>query len=173
VQKTCFLLGFMGSGKSFWGPELATRLGLPFVDLDALIENAEACSIAELFSRQGESEFRLLEQRYLKASIAYAPCVLATGGGTPCFFDNLAWMGAHGITIYLKIPAPTLVSRLRAARAVRPLLANVPDGELENVVEKMLQEREAFYLQSQIIVEPSDGGSFLENLVAQIEALAG
>jgi shikimate kinase len=162
----------MGCGKSFLGPGLATRLGLPFVDLDALIAQAEGASIESIFAQKGETAFRYLEQRYLKESVVQAPYVLATGGGTPCFFENLEWMQAQGITIYLKTPVSVLAARLQKAQTTRPLLAAIPDADLEQFIDKMLQERAPFYMQAQIIAEyAADTEFLLDGLFAQIQAV--
>lgn len=174
VQKTCFLLGFMGSGKSYLGQQLALLLGIPFVDLDALIEKAEGISIAQLFTDLGESGFRQLERHYLLETGSYPPCVLATGGGTPCFFDSIDWMNKMGITIFLNTPSSVLVARLLEQRNTRPLLSGVPDKNLEAVVAKMLSERAPCYTKAQLTVEPGeDTALFLESLAAKIRHFSG
>ncbi len=173
VQKTCFLLGFMGSGKSFLGRQLAGMLGVPFVDLDVVIEKAEGYSIAQLFAGKGEAWFRNIERRYLLETGSYPPCVVATGGGTPCFFENMDWMNRHGITVFLNVPEPVLASRLLEQRKTRPLLAGVPDRDLEAFIEKLLAERSPWYSQAQLTVEPGEDTSlFLENLAAKIRDLS-
>lgn len=174
VQKTCFLLGFMGSGKSFYGKQLATLVGMPFVDLDALIEQAEGISIAQLFEKHGEHGFRQIEQRYLVETGTYPPCIVATGGGTPCFFSNIDWMNRQGVTVFLNTPEHVLVARLIKQRKTRPLLAGVPDKDLETVVRKMLLERSSCYSKAQITLEPGENTTlFLENLIAKIKAYPG
>lgn len=161
----------MGSGKSYWGQRLAKRLILPFVDLDKKIEDAEGKNIADIFAEQGEAEFRKLEQKYLRESDFHAPHILATGGGTPCFFDNMDWMQANGITVYLKTPIAVLAARLKAEMSSRPLLASVHETDLSEHIRQLLELREPVYSKAQIIVEPSgDSDSFLEYLIKQIQS---
>jgi len=156
MDKTCFLIGFMGSGKTYQGTRLAKRLGVPFVDLDERIETHEGRTIPKIFEQQGEAAFRRLERRYLHELEHEAPCVVATGGGTPCFFDNMDWMNAHGITVFLKTPVPVLAARLRADPGVRPLLANVPEDQLENYIARLLEQRAPYYLMAKAIAESVD-----------------
>lgn len=151
-----FLIGFMGCGKTYWGRLLAQKLDRPFDDLDDLIEARAKQSIAEIFKSKGEPEFRALERDALLATLNFSNLILATGGGAPCFFDNMDWMNAHGTTIYLKTPPTLLVERLRAEKHIRPLLAGVQDGDLLRFIEMKLSEREAYYLQAKIVVEQSE-----------------
>lgn len=95
-----FLIGFMGCGKTTLGRKLATRLGYTFYDLDHLLEEQAGMSVAEYFSSFGETAFRLAESEILKNTSYGENAVISTGGGLPCFFDNMDWMKAHGITLY-------------------------------------------------------------------------
>lgn len=165
---TIFLLGLMGSGKTWSGTRLAERLNLPFVDLDEDIEQGEGAAIAEIFERSGEAGFRLLEREYLHRLAGLAAAVVATGGGTPCFFDNLDWMNKHGTTVYLKTPVALLYSRLLTAREARPLLREIPPSQLEAYLKDLLQRREPFYQKAQITVEQTAGTDFLALLEAKI-----
>lgn len=173
VQKTCFLLGFMGSGKSYLGRQLAPLLGVPFVDLDAVIEKAEGYSIAQLFAGKGEAWFRRIERRHLLQTGSYPPCVVATGGGTPCFFENMDWMNRHGVTVFLNVPEQILISRLLEQRGSRPLLAGVPDQDIEPVIKQMFLERAPWYSKAQLTVEPGEALlPFLKALAAKIRDLS-
>lgn len=97
-----FLTGFMGCGKSFWGQQLAKERHIPFYDLDSYIEENEMCSINEIFATKGEDEFRKLENNYLSDLIhKKEKYVLATGGGTPCFYNNMKLINENGSTCYL------------------------------------------------------------------------
>lgn len=156
MDKTCFLIGFMGSGKTYQGIRLAKCLGVPFVDLDEHIEINERRTIAMIFEQQGEAAFRRIERRYLHELEHYAPCVVATGGGTPCFFDNMDWMNAHGTTIFLKTPMAVLVARLRADPGARPLLAGVPEDQLVNHIAHLLEQRAPYYSMAKVVVEGVD-----------------
>lgn len=146
----------MGAGKSFWGPRLAARGHVPFIDLDAYIEAGEGASIAGLFERVGEPGFRELERQYLHQIATLPPAVVATGGGTPCFFDNMHWMNNHGITIYLATPVAVLAARLRADQSTRPLLRQVAGRDLEAHIQTLLKQREPFYKQAAVIAEFSE-----------------
>lgn len=166
--KTCFLLGLMGSGKTWWGTRLAERLNRSFVDLDEQIESGEGLSINEIFEQVGEPGFRQLERDYLQGLAAEPTLVVATGGGTPCFFDNLAWMNANGITIYLKTPVSLLCNRLLTARETRPLLHGIPEHQLQVHLEHLLERREPFYLQAHITLDQTGEMDFLSLLEAKI-----
>lgn len=161
---TIFLLGPMGSGKSWLGIRLAERLNVTFIDLDQQIEQGEAATIAEIFERSGEAGFRELEHVYLRRLEGMAAAVVATGGGTPCFFDNMEWMNARGITIYLKTPPDILLSRLLPAQDTRPLLRGLSGQDLEAWLEKMLQQREPFYRKAHITLHQSGEPDFLSVL---------
>ena len=169
MRKICFLIGFMGCGKSYWGVRLAERLAVPFVDLDQLIESEEGCTIASIFDLKGERRFRQLERHYLQGLWNRAPLVVATGGGTPCFFDNMAWMNARGATIYLRTPASLLAARIRMDNTVRPLLNATKEGELEAYIGRVLEQRTPVYEQAHIILEQSGNDpDFLGRLLAAL-----
>lgn len=142
-----FIVGYMASGKSTFGRELAREKGIPFWDLDALVEESAGCSISDIFAREGEFFFRELERKVLHdLCVREGAFVLATGGGTPCFFDNMDCMNAAGHTLFLDTSFPELIGRLREQRGTRPLLAGLSDEELENFVRKHLASRLPFYL---------------------------
>jgi shikimate kinase len=141
-----FLIGFMGAGKSFWGKQWAKATAFPFFELDSLIETEMGKPITRIFLEEGEAFFRKMESKLLKQScLGHQNCILATGGGTPCFFDNMDWMNAHGTTIYLKATPQLLAGRLVGEKAQRPLLHDLPDAGLEAFIASKLAEREPFY----------------------------
>lgn len=150
-----FLVGFMGCGKSTKAKQLASRLNCAVVDLDAVIVAEQGKTIAEYFADHGEAAFRKLESDTLKNYDYPETCVVATGGGLPCFFDNMEWMNANGRTIYLQMTPPQLVSRLHN-REKRPLLKGMDDEQLLAFVEMKLAERNAFYTQAQLVVNAFD-----------------
>ncbi len=152
-----FLIGFMGSGKTTLGRPLARRLGYDFIDLDQLIEKREGMTIAEIFAARGEDHFRTLERTYLGSVIASGgDAVVSTGGGTPCFHDNMALMNANGVTVYLKLSPATLAGRLASAKVCRPLLADKSPEELLQYVADMLDVREEYYGRAKVVVaDPS------------------
>ncbi|MEE1947165.1 shikimate kinase [Pedobacter sp. KR3-3] len=150
-----FLVGFMGCGKSTKAKQLAHRLDCPVIDLDAVMVEREGQSIADYFATHGEAAFRELESQTLKTYAYPETCIVATGGGLPCFFDNIDWMNAHGITVYLQMTPPQLVSRLHN-REKRPLLKGMDDEQLLEFIIKKLDERNPFYNQAKVIVNSFD-----------------
>jgi shikimate kinase len=150
-----FLIGFMGCGKSTKAKQLANRLNCPVIDLDAVIVAEQGKTIAEYFAENGEAAFRKLESETLKNYRYPETCVVATGGGLPCFFDNMEWMNANGKTVYLQMTPSQLVSRLHN-REKRPLLKGMDDEQLLAFVETKLAERNAFYTQAQLVVNAFD-----------------
>jgi shikimate kinase len=149
-----FLIGFMGSGKTTYGRAAAVAAGMPFLDLDEVIETEAGKKITEIFAGEGEERFRMLEHEALRR-VAFLPgeAVIAVGGGTPCFFNNMSLMNDAGTTIYLKHPPHALVGNLQGQRTQRPLIAGMDDEELLAYIKEKLAEREAFYVQSKVILE--------------------
>ncbi len=152
-----YLIGFMGSGKSFTGYRLAKHLNRQFLDLDHRIEQQAGQTIRSLFEERGEVYFRRLEQRTLQATEAAPPSVISCGGGTPCFFNNMEWMNEHGLTIYLKTPEPVLFERLKQGRALRPLIRSKSDTELREYISDTLASRSAYYEQASIVFHNQTG----------------
>lgn len=150
-----FLLGFMGSGKTTIGRKLARQLGYAFVDLDQVIETRAAMSIPQYFNDFGESAFRELERECLQAGLPKQNVVVATGGGAPCYLDNMAWMNQNGMTVYLMLPPRALASRLKGSTN-RPLIHGLSGEELVSYIENKLAEREPFYKQSKCWVDGLD-----------------
>ncbi len=149
-----FLLGFMGSGKSYWGKKLSTSLDLPCFDLDKEIEKNEGLSIAAIFEAYGEAKFRQLEAQYLRLLAEKEALLLSCGGGTPCFSENMQFMNNNGTTLWLDVPVAVMVTRLKRNKNKRPLIKNLSDSELRLFVEEKLKERRAYYEQAQLIVNP-------------------
>jgi shikimate kinase len=143
-----FFIGFMGCGKTTWSRKLAAHLGYDFVDLDHLLEEQAGMTIAEYFATHGEDSFRILESEVLRQTPYTQNTVVSTGGGLPCFFDNMVWMNAHGKTVYIKLSPKTLVDRLERSKNKRPLLREKQGEELLAFITERLAEREAFYLQA-------------------------
>lgn len=142
-------------------------MDVPLLDLDRWIEEKEGQTIAELFAGQGEAGFRALEQQYLHRLAELPPAIVSLGGGTPCFFDNMAWINEHGHSVYLDVPLPTLLERLRRKPTRRPLLAQLPPEEWPAFLGKMLALRKPFYDQAhQTIVYTDDEEAFFEQLCA-------
>ena len=150
-----FLIGFMGCGKSTKAKQLANRLACPVIDLDAIIVAEQNQTIAEYFAAHGEAAFRQLESETLKNYPYPETCVVATGGGLPCFFDNMDWMNANGKTVYLQMEPAQLVSRLHN-RQKRPLIKDMDDEQLLVFIQNKLAERDVFYTQAQFIINAFD-----------------
>jgi shikimate kinase len=148
-----FLIGFMGCGKTTLGFKLANRLGVEFMDLDQILEAQEGMTIAEYFSRFGEDAFRKHESEVLKQTKYPENAVVSTGGGLPCFFDNMQWMNAHGKTLYIKLSPKSLASRLENEKDKRPLLREKHGDALVDFITEKLAEREKFYSQATIVAD--------------------
>src|SRR5438309_12108249 len=111
----------MGSGKTFLGKQLAELISYEFIDLDESMEKDEGASIAAIFSSKGEAYFREKESLLLKSLLQNKNAVIATGGGTPCFYDNMKWMNEYGVAVYLKLSSEILFQRLKPEINHRPL----------------------------------------------------
>src|SRR6478609_6177286 len=135
----------MGSGKTFWAKKLSAALNIPPFDLDDEIEKAAGKTIAEIFTEAGENNFRLMENEQLKTFGNKQNFILSTGGGAPCFHDNITWMNEQGVTIWIDEPPATIAQRLKKEKSHRPLIATVPDDELETFFTRMREKREPFY----------------------------
>lgn len=146
-----YLIGYMGVGKTTVGKKLARLLDISFIDLDRFIESKYHKTVAELFAERGETEFRLIEQKSLGEVSEIENVVISTGGGAPCFFDNMEWMNRTGITVYIQATPEELAARLRASKTVRPLVAGKPHHELIPFITNHLSEREKFYNQAKIV----------------------
>jgi shikimate kinase len=164
-QNHIYLLGQMGSGKTKLGKQLATKLGLPFVDLDRYIEKQTRQTIASLFEKQGEEYFRAVENQYLKEVADKPSSVISLGGGTPCYFSNMEIVKQTGRSIYLQTPIPILVSRLKESTSSRPLISGKTEEELKAFLQQQLQVRESFYLLADYVVD-NDGKLKVTDLVS-------
>lgn len=140
-----FLIGMMGTGKSFWTKQLSQKLKVGGYDLDYLIESHEEKTIAEIFAEDGEDYFRKSEAKVLRWFGEKKAFVLATGGGTPCFHDNMDWMNKQGITIWIDETIEVLAERLFPEKAHRPLIRDLSDVELKIFLSNKLAERYSFY----------------------------
>lgn len=146
-----FLLGYMGSGKSTLGRRIASALGWRFIDMDDYIETKLNRTISQIFSDNGEAGFRVEEQAALKELCREEKCIIATGGGAPCFFDNIDQMNDSGLSIYLKVSPESLFNRIRNAKEARPLIASKSDDELLAFIKDKLEEREPFYKKAKVV----------------------
>jgi len=155
------LVGYMGSGKSVLGKALAETLNLPFLDLDQLIEKQTGYTVAETIFNKGELFFRKLERQTLNKVLEREQFVLATGGGTPCYYDNMDQLNQNSLTVYLNMTVAQLFERLKDHQQERPLIAHLKEDALKEFIAKHLFERQAFYQQATFV---------LPTQVAQVEA---
>ncbi|MVN90434.1 shikimate kinase [Mucilaginibacter aquatilis] len=148
-----FLIGYMGSGKTTLGRKLATRLNYQFIDLDHVLEEQAGMTIAEYFASFSETAFRVAESEILKSTAYPENAVISTGGGLPCFFDNMEWMNANGTTLYINLNPKALISRLGNNKDDRPILRDKHGDELLAFITEKLEERNAFYLKANLIAD--------------------
>ena len=146
-----FLTGYMGAGKTTLGKAFARTLNVPFVDLDWYMEERFHRTVGELFAERGEAGFRELERNMLHEVGVFENVVISTGGGAPCFFDNMDFMNHNGKTVFLNVHPDVLFRRLRVAKQQRPILQGKEDEELKEFIIQALEKRAPFYSQAQYI----------------------
>lgn len=151
-----YLVGFKNSGKTTTGERLARKLGFDFVDLDGLIEKNDGRTVPEIFTQDGEDEFRRKEQEALHQTGQMENIVVATGGGVPRFFDNMSFMKREGVTIYLQLDKDTLIGRLKEAAKDRPIVKGKTTAQIREYVNDLYSKYEHLYLQSSYVVNSRD-----------------
>lgn len=151
-----FLIGFMGCGKSTMGRALSASLNLMFIDLDTFLEERYFKSIPQIFAEEGEDSFRRKERKVLEEVAAFDNVIVATGGGAPCFFDNMELMNNSGFCIFLDVEIDSLVTRLLRAKTERPLIKGKSPDELRLFIEGMMQKRRPFYEKARHILKGKD-----------------
>jgi shikimate kinase len=172
-----FLAGYMGAGKTTVGKLLAKKMDWSFIDIDGFIENRYRQTIATIFEEKGETGFREIERRTLQEIGSFEKVIVSTGGGLPCFFDNMDLMNRTGITIYLKASVDELVSRLDPDKQARPLIKGKSPEELHNFVEANLKKREFFYNQAAFTFDvphfssKKEMNQWVEELLASINSI--
>jgi shikimate kinase len=159
-----FLVGFMGSGKTYWAVRLAQALGVVWTDLDQRIIQKESLAIATIFQEKGQAYFREVETSCLRSlkeqyeikgngENRKVTVIVATGGGTPCFDGNMDWMNENGLTVWLNPPIPKLAERLKTELEVRPLLQHLTEDGLEEFIAAKMKEREEFYRKAKLEIK--------------------
>jgi shikimate kinase len=162
-----FLIGFMGCGKTHWGRQLGQKLQIPFFDLDEKIVEQEGRSVPDIFEEEGEEYFRMLEKEMLyMLSDGHETFVMATGGGTPCFYNNIDYLKQQGTVVWLNCPIDCLYQRLVKEKEQRPLLRQIPDPELKSYIVRKFSNRKIFYQQAGVIIQ--EDSLTLDKLVSMI-----
>ncbi|HVG14881.1 MAG TPA: shikimate kinase [Chitinophagaceae bacterium] len=148
-----YLLGFMGCGKTHWARLISEKLGIPYFDLDDAIVQSEKRTINELFTEEGEEYFRRKEKEILTSiTETKGSFVMACGGGTPCFFNNIDYMNRNGTTIWINCSIDCLHARLVKEKDKRPLIRTLSDEELRSYIIKKYADRKIFYQQASVIL---------------------
>ena len=146
----------MGCGKSTMGRSLASQLNLTFIDLDSFLEEKYFKTIPQIFAEEGEESFRRKERKVLEEVCSFDNVILATGGGAPCFFDNMELMNESGFCVFLDVDISSLVSRLIHAKTERPLIKGKSPEELHVFIEGLLAKRRPFYEKARYILKGSE-----------------
>jgi shikimate kinase len=148
------LVGYMGSGKTSLGKKLAVKMDLPFIDLDQELEKLQGETVSEMILNRGELFFRKLERQHLEKVLALPEFVLATGGGTPCYYDNMQLINSKSLSFFLRMSVRDLYQNLLAHRRERPLIAHLNDKELQEFIAKHLMERNPIYNRAIFSIDP-------------------
>jgi shikimate kinase len=158
----------MGTGKSYWGARLSEISGFKFIDLDQRIEELTAKKISTLFEEMGEEGFRVLEQKTLQEiSLSTENFIMACGGGTPCFFNNLEFIKEHGTVVWLTSSLEKIQDRLQAERAHRPLVSKLTNEQLKEFITSTLMKRQFYYEKAHYTVdsESPNAESLLKKII--------
>ncbi len=157
----------MGSGKTHWGRLLSQKLSIPFFDLDEQVIAHEGKSIPEIFAKDGEEHFRMVEKDALHIiTESHDSFVMACGGGSPCYFNNIEYMHQSGTTVWINTPLDSLFQRLMQEKESRPLIKSLTDEQLKGFIAKKFADRRIYYEQADIVMdeEPLE----LEKLIKKI-----
>lgn len=161
-----YLVGYMGSGKSKLGRRFSEFMNMQFVDMDFYIEERNCKSIPQIFAEEGEKGFREKERRALEELSEFTDLIIATGGGAPCFFDNMDLMNETGKTVYLNIDPKIIAQRLMKSKTERPLIKGKSEEELIEFINDTLTKRDVFYSKSKYqITEPDMDLEELKNMI--------
>ena len=168
-----FLIGYMGAGKTTLGKSLARRMNLRYIDTDHFIENRYHKKIGDIFDDEGEVRFREIEHRVLLEIAEFEDVVISTGGGLPCFNDNMTIMNTKGITVFLDVPVEELAARLGVSKTVRPVLKKRTGSELIAFIKDNVNIREPFYKQSKFRIQAGrmNTKNDVERLTIELESL--
>ena len=150
IPQRIYIIGYMGAGKSGVAKRLAAKIGWQCCDTDSMFEEKYKISISDFFAKYGQDLFRKLESDILRSTTQMDKVVVATGGGTPCFFDNMDFMNNNGLTVFLSMSAKSAAIRLSQTKKKRPLTKGLSSDELLRFVEQQYEQRLPFYTQAQM-----------------------
>ena len=149
-----FLIGFMGAGKSYWGRKLSEKLGIRFFDLDEQVTEHAGKSIVEIFEVDGEEKFRLLEKEVLHIiTESHDSFVMACGGGSPCYFNNIDYMNRTGTTVWINTPFEMIYQRLLDEKDKRPMIREFSPVQLKNFIARKFADRRIYYEQAGVFID--------------------
>lgn len=151
-----FLVGMPGAGKTYWGRKIAERYAMKFTDLDEYIEQQHGQKIAAIFNTEGAAMFREKEQHHLENIIrdAKEDMIIACGGGTPCYHDNMRLMLQNGTVIYLELPMDRIISNIKKNENDRPIFAD--NTNIETQLSQLLPVREPIYKQAHLTLQANE-----------------
>jgi len=151
-----YLVGYMGSGKSTLGKQLAGELGLEHIDLDWFFEKTYKISVHHFFNKYDEKAFRLIENQLVRKTSTLNNCVISTGGGTPCFHGNMDIINNNGISVYIRMQPESLFERLKNSKRTRPRISHLSDEDLMKRINADLMVRTKYYTMAQMEVIGED-----------------
>jgi shikimate kinase len=173
MTKRIFLTGYMGAGKTMIGKALGNRMNLSYIDTDHFIENRFKKKVSEIFASEGENRFREIEHNVISELSDFENVVISTGGGLPCFNNNMELMNEKGITVYLEASVDGLAARLDASKAVRPVLQGRSGEKLRKFISENLEKRRPYYEQAKIRfdTEKMDNEQDIDTLVETLKKI--
>ena len=151
-----YLIGYMGSGKSTLGRGLAEALGISWIDLDTEIESRYKISVPDFFSKYGETAFRDVEHKVLNDIASIPDIIVSTGGGVPCFHNNMELMNQTGLTIYLEATPALILTRIGPYAWKRPLFQKMDGTDTLEKITEHLKSREMYYQQARITIDATN-----------------
>jgi shikimate kinase len=164
-----FIIGYMGAGKTMLGKRLADRLNYSFYDMDEMFEISSGYSIGSYFEKFGEAAFRQKEREILIGHLEDTQAVIATGGGTPCYGDNMALMNQKGVTVFIDTEFDTIMRRLSGKIHNRPMLKNIPQEQLPDFINEHMSSRREYYSKALIKVDGGDVDMEVNDILRNFE----
>ncbi|MGN0069666.1 MAG: shikimate kinase [Prevotella sp.] len=171
-MRRVIIIGYMGAGKTTVGKALAKAVGMPFYDLDWYIESRMHKTVKQIFDASGEEGFRRIERNMLHEVAEFENVIISCGGGTPCFFDNMAYMNGQADTVYLKATPEVLYGHLRMGKSVRPLLLGKTPEQVEAFIREQLVQRAPYYEQAKHVLDVNLLDNY-EKIQLSVESIRG